>query len=152
MVFFMFFFSRHPPGNCMVGHQETIDFDYCIIAAGCNFGPFHKLGHLGGAQLGSCTFWGIRSLTISDPYPGTLGQALFQSEGIPPDIPGYPKYIPNIPQVVASLVGTKILWEKSLETPLVSKISGGANPFGSPPSTRTHGPKAGGWQSSMIPP
>ncbi len=22
--------------------QETIDFDYCIIAAGCNFGPFHK--------------------------------------------------------------------------------------------------------------
>ena len=26
------------------GHQETIDFDYCIIAAGCNFGPFHKLG------------------------------------------------------------------------------------------------------------
>ena len=25
-------------------------------------------------------------------------------------------------------------------------FSGGANPFGSPPSTRTHGPKAGGWQ------
>jgi hypothetical protein len=23
---------------------ETIDFDYCIIAAGCNFGPFHKWG------------------------------------------------------------------------------------------------------------
>jgi hypothetical protein len=24
--------------------KETIDFDYCIIAAGCNFGPFHKWG------------------------------------------------------------------------------------------------------------
>lgn len=24
--------------------RETIDFDYCIIAAGCNFGPFHKWG------------------------------------------------------------------------------------------------------------
>jgi len=24
--------------------EETIDFDYCIIAAGCNFGPFHKWG------------------------------------------------------------------------------------------------------------
>jgi hypothetical protein len=23
---------------------ETVDFDYCIIAAGCNFGPFHKWG------------------------------------------------------------------------------------------------------------
>lgn len=23
---------------------ETIDFDFCIIAAGCNFGPFHKWG------------------------------------------------------------------------------------------------------------
>jgi NADH dehydrogenase FAD-containing subunit len=23
---------------------EVIDFDYCIIAAGCNFGPFHKHG------------------------------------------------------------------------------------------------------------
>jgi len=26
------------------GKTETIDFDYCIIAAGCNFGPFHKWG------------------------------------------------------------------------------------------------------------
>eukprot|EP00438_Fugacium_kawagutii_P004715 Skav217795 [mRNA] locus=scaffold1782:366722:371593:- [translate_table: standard] len=25
---------------------ETIDFDYCIIAAGCNFGPFHKFNFL----------------------------------------------------------------------------------------------------------
>merc|ERR1711865_369447 len=24
--------------------EETIDFDYCIIASGCNFGPFHKWG------------------------------------------------------------------------------------------------------------
>jgi len=24
--------------------EETLDFDYCIIAAGCNFGPFHKWG------------------------------------------------------------------------------------------------------------
>jgi len=24
--------------------EEVIDFDYCIIAAGCNFGPFHKWG------------------------------------------------------------------------------------------------------------
>jgi len=23
---------------------ETVDFDYCMIAAGCNFGPFHKWG------------------------------------------------------------------------------------------------------------
>merc|ERR1711972_949529 len=23
---------------------EVIDFDYCVIAAGCNFGPFHKWG------------------------------------------------------------------------------------------------------------
>merc|ERR1712166_1504516 len=23
---------------------EVIDFDYCIIAAGCNFGPFEKFG------------------------------------------------------------------------------------------------------------
>jgi len=23
---------------------ETVDFDYCIVAAGCNFGPFHKWG------------------------------------------------------------------------------------------------------------
>ena len=22
--------------------KETIDFDYCLICAGCNFGPFHK--------------------------------------------------------------------------------------------------------------
>jgi len=24
--------------------DEIVDFDYCIIAAGCNFGPFHKWG------------------------------------------------------------------------------------------------------------
>jgi len=24
--------------------EETLDFDYCIIACGCNFGPFHKWG------------------------------------------------------------------------------------------------------------
>ena len=24
--------------------QETLDFEYCIIASGCNFGPFHKPG------------------------------------------------------------------------------------------------------------
>merc|ERR1712151_671452 len=24
--------------------EETIDFDFCIIAAGCNFGVFHKWG------------------------------------------------------------------------------------------------------------
>jgi len=24
--------------------KEVLDFDYCIIAAGCNFGPFHKWG------------------------------------------------------------------------------------------------------------
>ena len=24
--------------------KETIDFDYCLICAGCNFGPFHKPG------------------------------------------------------------------------------------------------------------
>jgi len=24
--------------------EEVVDFDYCIIAAGCNFGPFHKWG------------------------------------------------------------------------------------------------------------
>merc|ERR550525_399692 len=24
--------------------EETIDFDYCVIACGCNFGPFHKWG------------------------------------------------------------------------------------------------------------
>jgi len=24
--------------------EELIDFDYCIIASGCNFGPFHKWG------------------------------------------------------------------------------------------------------------
>merc|ERR1712166_196208 len=24
--------------------EETLDFDFCIIAAGCNFGPFHKWG------------------------------------------------------------------------------------------------------------
>eukprot|EP00438_Fugacium_kawagutii_P004717 Skav217797 [mRNA] locus=scaffold1782:390069:396176:- [translate_table: standard] len=32
-------FPCHPHGP-----KETIDFDYCIIAAGCNFGPFHKWG------------------------------------------------------------------------------------------------------------
>jgi hypothetical protein len=25
-------------------HEETLDFEFCIIAAGCNFGPFHKWG------------------------------------------------------------------------------------------------------------
>merc|ERR1712238_575371 len=24
--------------------KEVIDFDYCVIAAGCNFGVFHKWG------------------------------------------------------------------------------------------------------------
>merc|ERR1719345_599562 len=24
--------------------EEVIDYDFCIIAAGCNFGPFHKWG------------------------------------------------------------------------------------------------------------
>merc|ERR1719230_2476871 len=24
--------------------EETIDFDYCLICAGCNFGVFHKWG------------------------------------------------------------------------------------------------------------
>merc|ERR1712232_30760 len=24
--------------------EEVIDFDFCIICAGCNFGPFHKWG------------------------------------------------------------------------------------------------------------
>merc|ERR1719316_2392114 len=24
--------------------EETLDFDFCVIAAGCNFGPFHKWG------------------------------------------------------------------------------------------------------------
>jgi hypothetical protein len=27
-----------------VDEKEIVDFDYCIIAAGCNFGPFHKWG------------------------------------------------------------------------------------------------------------
>ncbi|CAE7531236.1 PAG [Symbiodinium natans] len=27
-----------------VSGRETIDFDYCLICAGCNFGPFHKWG------------------------------------------------------------------------------------------------------------
>jgi len=27
-----------------VDKEEVIDFDYCIICAGCNFGPFHKWG------------------------------------------------------------------------------------------------------------
>ena len=26
------------------GAQGTIKFDYCVIASGCNFGLFHKLG------------------------------------------------------------------------------------------------------------
>jgi hypothetical protein len=28
----------------MFGAQESIDFDYCVIAAGCNFGVFHQWG------------------------------------------------------------------------------------------------------------
>ena len=35
-------FKRHPNAMKIQAKQETIDFDYCIIAAGCNFGPFHK--------------------------------------------------------------------------------------------------------------
>merc|ERR1719399_242316 len=27
-----------------VDKEEVIDFDYCLICAGCNFGPFHKWG------------------------------------------------------------------------------------------------------------
>merc|ERR1719373_59819 len=27
-----------------VKQEEVIDFDYCVIAAGCNFGVFHKWG------------------------------------------------------------------------------------------------------------
>jgi len=26
------------------GHIDTISFDYCVVCAGCNFGPFHKWG------------------------------------------------------------------------------------------------------------
>ena len=44
--------SRSSPASELLGSsqlgtafsKETIDFDYCIIAAGCNFGPFHKPG------------------------------------------------------------------------------------------------------------
>jgi len=28
----------------MFGVEETIDFDFCIIASGCNFNPMHKMG------------------------------------------------------------------------------------------------------------
>jgi len=28
----------------MYKEEETIDFDYCIIASGCNFNPLHKMG------------------------------------------------------------------------------------------------------------
>ena len=27
-----------------VDEKEVIDFDFCVIAAGCNFGVFHKMG------------------------------------------------------------------------------------------------------------
>ena len=37
--------SEGPPHmSSHLSHEETIDFDYCLICAGCNFGPFHKLG------------------------------------------------------------------------------------------------------------
>ena len=36
--------EKHKHPKLILEPEETIDFDYCLICAGGNFGPFHKLG------------------------------------------------------------------------------------------------------------